>query len=43
MLNMEQALLTQQDELAASHGLVSAYLVAIYRSLGGGWDMALEE
>ena len=43
VLNMEQAMLTQQDELAASHGLVSAYLVAIYRSLGGGWDMAMEE
>ena len=38
VLNMEQAMLTQQDELATSHGLVSAYLVAVYRSLGGGWE-----
>jgi NodT family efflux transporter outer membrane factor (OMF) lipoprotein len=39
VLNMEQALLTQQDTLAQSRGLVSAYLVAIYRSLGGGWKI----
>ena len=43
VLNMEQALLTQQDELAVSRGLVSTYMVSIYRSLGGGWDMAMEE
>ena len=39
VLNMEQALLTQQDNLAQSRGLVSSYVVAIYRSLGGGWSM----
>jgi NodT family efflux transporter outer membrane factor (OMF) lipoprotein len=38
VLNMEQAMLTQQDALATSRGLVSAYLVAVYRSLGGGWE-----
>jgi len=40
VLNMEQALLSQQDALATSRGLVSAYLVSVYRALGGGWDSA---
>jgi NodT family efflux transporter outer membrane factor (OMF) lipoprotein len=39
VLNMEQALLAQQDALAVSRGLVSSYLVEVYRSLGGGWDL----
>jgi NodT family efflux transporter outer membrane factor (OMF) lipoprotein len=43
VLNMEQALLTQQDELAASRGLISAYLVGVYKALGGGWDTVAEE
>ncbi|MDF7825103.1 efflux transporter outer membrane subunit [Pontiellaceae bacterium B12227] len=40
VLNMEQALLDQQDQLALSKGMISAYLVGVYRSLGGGWDMS---
>ena len=43
VLNMEQALLTQQDQLANSHGLVSGYLVGVYKALGGGWDTMTEE
>lgn len=43
VLNMEQALLDQQDQLALSKGLVSAYLVGVYKSLGGGWDVPDEE
>jgi NodT family efflux transporter outer membrane factor (OMF) lipoprotein len=43
VLNMEQALLTQQDELATSRGLISAYLVGVYKALGGGWDTTAEE
>ncbi|MDF7800860.1 efflux transporter outer membrane subunit [Pontiellaceae bacterium B1224] len=38
VLNMEQALLDQQDQLAQSKGLISAYLVGVYKSLGGGWE-----
>lgn len=38
VLNMEQALLVQQDELARSQGLVGVYMVGIYKALGGGWD-----
>lgn len=37
VLNMEQALLVQQDDLATSRGLISLDLVGIYKSLGGGW------
>lgn len=43
VLNMEQALLTQQDELATSRGLISAYLVGVYKALGGGWGTTVEE
>jgi NodT family efflux transporter outer membrane factor (OMF) lipoprotein len=38
VLNMEQAQLVQQDELASSRGLISTYLVGVYKSLGGGWN-----
>jgi len=37
VLNMELALLTQQDNLATSRGLVSINLIRIYKALGGGW------
>ncbi|QBG47925.1 efflux transporter outer membrane subunit [Verrucomicrobia bacterium S94] len=39
VLNMEQALLEQQDQLALSRGMVSSYLVGVYKSLGGGWAL----
>lgn len=43
VLNMEQALLIQQDELANSRGLISTYLVGVYRAMGGGWNTAVGE
>jgi NodT family efflux transporter outer membrane factor (OMF) lipoprotein len=43
VLNMEQALLTQQDALATSRGLISLDLVGIYKALGGGWTPPAEE
>ena len=43
VLNMEQAQLIQEDELAASKGLLSAYLVGVYKALGGGWNPELGE
>jgi len=43
VLNMEQALLVQQDALATSRGLISLDLVGIYKSLGGGWTPPTEE
>lgn len=43
VLNMEQALLEQQDALATSKGRVSANLVGVYKALGGGWNIPAEE
>ena len=43
VLNMEQALLEQQDALASSYGKTSGYLVGVYKALGGGWNVAAEE
>ncbi len=38
VLDMERSLSEQQDDLAESAGRVSQNLVALYRSLGGGWE-----
>lgn len=38
VLDTQRSLLTRQDELAASEGLVIQNLVDLYRALGGGWD-----
>jgi NodT family efflux transporter outer membrane factor (OMF) lipoprotein len=35
----QQALLREQDSLTVTLGAVSAGLVAVYRALGGGWEM----
>ena len=42
VLDMERSLARQQDSLAESEGLVVQNLIAVYRSLGGGWDPAIE-
>jgi len=42
VLNTERDLLEQQDALALSKGLVSANLVRLYKSLGGGWAIPEE-
>lgn len=34
-----QALISQQDALAATQGLVATNLVAVFKSLGGGWEV----
>lgn len=34
-------LATRQDELAVSYGTVAQSLVAVYRALGGGWEIRL--
>jgi NodT family efflux transporter outer membrane factor (OMF) lipoprotein len=39
VLNTEQALATQQDQLTATRGNVAQNLVAVYRALGGGWEL----
>jgi NodT family efflux transporter outer membrane factor (OMF) lipoprotein len=39
VLIAQQALLREQDTLAAALGAISSYLVGVYRSLGGGWEI----
>jgi NodT family efflux transporter outer membrane factor (OMF) lipoprotein len=39
VLTAQQALLNQQDNLADSRGGVPQNLIAVYRSLGGGWEI----
>jgi len=38
VLNTQQLLVTQQDTLASSRGDIIRYLIAVYKSLGGGWE-----
>jgi len=37
VLDTQRTLFTQQDELFASKGLVTVYLISLYKALGGGW------
>ena len=39
VLTAEQALLSQQDSLANQQGDVPQGLIAVYRALGGGWEI----
>jgi NodT family efflux transporter outer membrane factor (OMF) lipoprotein len=39
VLTAEQNLLTQQNDLATTLGDISRSLVAVYRALGGGWQL----
>jgi NodT family efflux transporter outer membrane factor (OMF) lipoprotein len=39
VLTAQAALLSQQDSLAAGRGDVPQGLIAVYRALGGGWEM----
>jgi NodT family efflux transporter outer membrane factor (OMF) lipoprotein len=39
VLTAQQALLTEQDNLAVTLGNISSSLVGVYRSLGGGWEI----
>jgi NodT family efflux transporter outer membrane factor (OMF) lipoprotein len=36
--DMQRSLFVQQDEFARSEGMVSKYLVRLYKALGGGWS-----
>jgi NodT family efflux transporter outer membrane factor (OMF) lipoprotein len=38
VLNTQQLLVAQQDTLASSQGDIIRYLIAVYKSLGGGWE-----
>lgn len=39
VLVSQQALLSEQDNLAAALGAISSNLVGVYRALGGGWEI----
>ena len=42
-LDSQRALYTAQDELVQSEQAVAANLMALYKALGGGWEVALED
>ena len=39
VLTAQQALLTEQDNLASTLGSIAGNLVGVYRALGGGWEI----
>ena len=39
LLFTQQALVSQQDSLASSRGDITRYLIAVYKALGGGWQI----
>jgi NodT family efflux transporter outer membrane factor (OMF) lipoprotein len=39
---VQRELTVQQDQLAVSEGAVSQYMIQLYRSLGGGWQIRLD-
>lgn len=41
LLTAQQNLLTRQDQLASTQGLIAQSLVGIYRAIGGGWEIRL--
>ncbi len=42
LLDSERVLTHQQDTLTESRGLISVYLVSVYKALGGGWQSVEE-
>jgi NodT family efflux transporter outer membrane factor (OMF) lipoprotein len=41
VLNTQQFLVTEQDRFVATRGSVALNLVAVYKALGGGWEMRI--
>ena len=39
VLTAQQALLTEQDNLATTLGSIAGNLAGVYRALGGGWEI----
>lgn len=39
VLNSQQFLVQQQDRLTSSQGEMARYLIALYKALGGGWEI----
>jgi outer membrane protein TolC len=43
VFNLETAQVSQQDQLAIARGAVALYLINVYRALGGGWEIRLQD
>jgi hypothetical protein len=41
VLNTQQFLVTEQDRLVSTRGSVALNLVAMYKALGGGWELRI--
>ncbi|MBM4069379.1 MAG: TolC family protein [Planctomycetes bacterium] len=42
LFNLENSQLQAQDQLAIAQGNIALYLINVYRSLGGGWELRLQ-
>jgi hypothetical protein len=43
VFTIEQFLVAQQDQLAQSQGDLAQSLIQLYKAVGGGWELRLEE
>lgn len=43
IFNLETAQVTQQDQLVVAQGSIALYLINVYRALGGGWEIRLQD
>jgi outer membrane protein TolC len=43
VFNLETAQVQQQDQLAVARGSIALYLINVYRALGGGWEIRLQD
>ncbi len=43
VFNLETTLVQQQDQLASAQGDIALNLVAVYRGIGGGWELRLQQ
>ena len=43
VFNLETTLVQQQDQLASAQGDIALNLIAVYRAIGGGWELRLEK
>jgi len=42
VFNLETTLVQQQDQLASAQGDIALNLIAVYRAIGGGWELRLQ-
>jgi len=43
VFNLESTQVQQQDRLATAQGDIALNLIAVYRALGGGWELRLQK